>query len=113
MSCNRENLAGLPLHPVEGLALWDLSDSSYPYLGYLLVELGFLKTVVGVEETISVMALVCPDAKGQVFTPVIIGTNASLFRWLAELCEDPFTLCVLGLTASYRNLLTQRVKMTP
>lgn len=81
-------LGHLPLYPVEGLAIWGLSNSSYPYRGYIVVEIEFSKEAIGTRQQITVMALVCPDVKSQEHVPVIIGTNASLFGRLGQLCEE-------------------------
>lgn len=34
-------LPGVPILPLKDLAIWGLSDSTYPYKGYVAVELGF------------------------------------------------------------------------
>lgn len=86
----KRHLSDPPIHPVRNLNIWGLSDSSYPYLGYVVVEIEFPKKVAGAPTTMSVLALVCPDAPGPDQTPVVIGTNAkaSLLKRLAQLCED-------------------------
>ncbi|XP_028853388.1 LOW QUALITY PROTEIN: uncharacterized protein LOC114800338 [Denticeps clupeoides] len=47
----------------------------------------FPQVLLGEPETLAVLALVCPGPRGPDQTPVIIGTNASLFQRLAKLCE--------------------------
>lgn len=81
------NLPGVPIHPLTGLAIWGLSSSSYPYKGYICVDVTFPASVVGVEESLSILALVCPDPQGPLQAPVIIGTNASFFQRLAALTQ--------------------------
>ena len=72
-------LSHLPIHPISSLSLWGLSQSSYPYKGYIVMEVSFLDD--GEEaETKTVLALVCPDPCGPDQAPVIIGTNARRFH---------------------------------
>lgn len=86
----RKYLPNAPIYPVTKLDIWGLSDSSYPYLGYVVVEMEFPKKVTGAPTTMSVLALICPDPPGPDKTPVIIGTNAkaSLSKRLSQLCKD-------------------------
>ena len=81
-----EHLCNVTIHPVSGLAIWGLSDTSYPYLGYVLVDMQFPKELVGKSETLSVLALICPGPNTPDQVPVILGTNASVFNRLAALC---------------------------
>lgn len=75
-----EHLSHLTIQPISSLCIWGLSDSSYPYLGYVAVSLQ-------IEDedsnclTQTVLALVCPDPQGPDQVPVIIGTNARAFRY--------------------------------
>ncbi|KAL6472418.1 hypothetical protein MHYP_G00186060 [Metynnis hypsauchen] len=82
------HLSNVPIQPVAGLAIWGLSESSYPYKGYVVVDVQFPKELFGVQETISVLAMVCPGPRSPDQTPVILGTNASLFQRLAQLCKE-------------------------
>lgn len=82
-------LPEVPIHPITGLAIWGLSSSSYPYHGYVVVDVQFPATLTGACENISVLDLVCPEPSGPDHIPVIIGTNASLFHCLAALCQNP------------------------
>ncbi|RXN25500.1 Retrovirus-related Pol polyprotein from transposon 297 [Labeo rohita] len=79
------NLPDVPIHPLTGLSIWGLSSSSYPYKGYIVVDVTFPAAVTGVEESLAILALVCPDPQGPPQVPVIIGTNASFFKRLAAL----------------------------
>ncbi|KAL2081551.1 hypothetical protein ACEWY4_023404 [Coilia grayii] len=81
-----KHLSGVPIQPVSGLAIWGLSDTSYPYLGYVVVDMEFPKELTGKPETLSVLALICPGPNTPDQVPVILGTNASLFHRLADLC---------------------------
>ncbi|KAI5627544.1 hypothetical protein C0J50_12903, partial [Silurus asotus] len=83
-----KNLPDVPIHPLTGLSIWGLSSSSYPYKGYIVVDVTFPVVVAGVEESLSILALVCPDPQGPPQVPVIIGTNASFFKRLATLSQD-------------------------
>ncbi|KAL6459408.1 hypothetical protein MHYP_G00328800 [Metynnis hypsauchen] len=71
------HLTHLPLHPLSGLAIWGLSgsDDSYPYRGYIQVELKLPKNMACSTEPITVLALVCPDPRCSDSTPVLVGTN--------------------------------------
>lgn len=99
----RKYLKDVPIQLVSGLAIWGLSDSSYPYKGYVVVSMEFLAEVTGVPEAISVLALICPGPKSPDQTQVILGTNASLFKCLASLCKETTGVDLsqtLGLKAS-------------
>ncbi|KAK9542055.1 hypothetical protein VZT92_002054 [Zoarces viviparus] len=83
-----EHLVDVPIEPIAGLGLWGLSDSDYPYKGYVVVEMEFPEKMTGVKGPIVVLALICPEPKHYNQTPVIVGTNASLFHRLWELVEE-------------------------
>lgn len=59
----------------------------WPYRGYTEVELQFPETMTGVKQSISVLALVCPKPSVPKHVLVLIGTNASIFQRLAQLCK--------------------------
>lgn len=86
----RSYLADTTIHPVSKLNIWGLSDTNYPYLGYVVVDIEFPKEVAGTPTALSVLALVCPDPPGPDQTPVIQGTNtkANLSKRLAQLREE-------------------------
>ncbi|XP_052469911.1 uncharacterized protein LOC128026690 [Carassius gibelio] len=84
----KQHLSDVPIHPVTGLAIWGLSESSYPYLGYVMVDVEFPAKITGTHETLSVLALICPGPCSPDQTPVILGTNANLFKRLARLCRE-------------------------
>lgn len=78
-----ENLPHIPLNPVTGLSIWGLSESkdSYPYKGYIQVELEWPKTSKSNKvKSVPVLALVCPDPRCSETIPVLIGTNVSGVR---------------------------------
>lgn len=52
-----------------------------------MVDVQFPKELTGTLETLSVLALVCPGPNTRDQTPVILGTNASLFQRLFALCD--------------------------
>ena len=81
-----EHLWDVTIQPVSGLAIWGLSDNSYPYLGYVVVDMQFPKELDGKQETLSVLALICPGPSTPDQVPMILGTNASLFHRLAAVC---------------------------
>lgn len=85
----KEHLSSVPIHPVAGLNLWGLSDSqaSYPYRGYVIVDVEYPAEIVGSCRTVSVLALICPDPKTSDQISVIIGTNASHVRRLVQQCR--------------------------
>ncbi|RXN17862.1 Retrovirus-related Pol polyprotein from transposon 297 [Labeo rohita] len=80
-----KNQSSVPIQPLSGLSIWGLSTASYPYKGYVLVDVSFPASVMGVEESVSILALVCPEPEGPEQVPVIIGTNASFFQRLIGL----------------------------
>ena len=73
-----ENLSHIPLNTVTGLAIWGLSESeeSYPYKGYIQVELELPKKSKSSKvKSVPVLALVCPDPRCSESIPVLLGTN--------------------------------------
>lgn len=105
----RNYLADTTIHPVSKLNIWGLSDTNYPYLGYVVVDIEFPKKVAGTPTALSVLALVCPDPPGPDQTPVIIGTNAkaNLSKRLAQLREDETGVTVAH-TFGIQNTCTGR-----
>ncbi|XP_067266693.1 uncharacterized protein [Chanodichthys erythropterus] len=81
-------LSQIPIHPLTGLSIWGLSSSSYPYKGYIIVDVLLPVSLTGVKESVSILALVCPEPQGPQQVPVIIGTNASFFQRLTMLSQD-------------------------
>lgn len=81
------HLAEVPIKPLSGLGLWGLADTEYPYKGYVIVEMEFTEEITGVSGCIEVLALICPNTRSQQQTPVLVGTNTSLFRRLWELVK--------------------------
>lgn len=73
------HLSHLPLHPISSLALWGLSESCYPYKGYIAMNVEFVDHSPHTEPK-AVLALVCPDPKGPEQAPVILGTNSCSFH---------------------------------
>lgn len=82
-----KHLPGVPIKPLSCLGLWGLSDTEYPYKGYVVVEMEFTEEITGVSGRVEVLALICPEPKNQQQTPVLVGTNTSLFRRLWELVK--------------------------
>lgn len=37
----RQHLAHVPIHPVTGFAIWGVSNTIYPYFGYVVLDLEF------------------------------------------------------------------------
>lgn len=77
-----KHLTHIPLHPVSGLAISGLSDSndSYPYQGYIQVELKLPENVACDRKSITVLALVCPDPRCSDNIPILVGTNMQRVR---------------------------------
>ncbi|XP_028254301.1 uncharacterized protein LOC114429891 [Parambassis ranga] len=86
----RKYLADVPIRPVSGLSLWELSETevSYPYRGYVVVDLEYPAEVVETRRNVTVLALICPSPGAGDQTPVIVGTNASHVRRLVDQCKD-------------------------
>lgn len=82
-----EHLATVPIKPLSGLGLWGLADTEYPYKGCVIVDMEFTEEITGVSGCIEVVALICPNSKAQQQTPVLVGTNTSLFRRLWEMVK--------------------------
>lgn len=73
-----EHLSHIQLNSVTGLAIWGLSESesSYPYKGYIQVELELPQMSKCYKvKSVPVLALVCPDPRCSESIPVLIGTN--------------------------------------
>lgn len=81
-------IPNVPILPLKDLAIWGLSDSNYPYKGYVAVEVGFPPNSKEAVETVTVLALVCPDPKSPDPVPVIIGTNSQKLHSLLRDCEE-------------------------
>lgn len=77
-----KHLSHIPLNPCSGLAVWGLSESanSYPYRGYIQVELEFPSEMPGSAGSIPVLALVCPDLRDSENLGILIGTNVPQAR---------------------------------
>lgn len=75
---------------MSGLSLWGLSETgvSYPYLGYVVVDLEYPAEVFAISQTVTVLALICPSPRADDPTSVIVGTNASHVRRLVKQCQD-------------------------
>ncbi|XP_053301840.1 uncharacterized protein LOC128460622 [Pleuronectes platessa] len=82
-----KHLPGIPIKPLSCLGLWGLADTEYPYKGYIVVEMEFTEEITGVSGRVEVLALICPEPRNQQQTPVLVGTNTSLFRRLWELVK--------------------------
>lgn len=84
----KAHLPSTPVHPVTGLNIWGLSESnvSYPYLGYVVVDVEYPAEVTGTKHTVPVLALICPSPKEEQI-PVIVGTNTSHVRNLVQECR--------------------------
>lgn len=77
-----KHLAHVPLCPVNVLAIWGLSDydNSYPYRGYVQVELEFTGEGAVSKGPVAVLALVCPDPRCSDNIPVLLSTNVHRVR---------------------------------
>lgn len=103
----QQHLADVPIQPVSGLSLWGLSETgvSYPYRGYVVVDLEYPAEVLGTSQTVTVLALICPSPRAEDKTSVIVGTNASHVRRLVSQCRDSKVdvMRALGLRVSVRD----------
>lgn len=81
-------LSHVPIQPLAGLSIWGLSESSYPYKGYIVIDISFPSILTGEAETVSILALVCPEPQSTQQVPVIIGTNANFFQRLTTFSLD-------------------------
>jgi len=97
------NLPYIPIQPLSGLAIWGLSDTSHPYLGYVVVEMEFPEKVMVAKEILSVLALICLSSKSPEKRPVILGTNANLFQQLSMLCRETTSGVDLAQTLGIRT----------
>lgn len=84
----QQHLSHVPLMPLSDLAIWGLSDSTYPYRGYISVELAFPNNEQLSEENNPILALVCPDPKSPDPVSVILGTNTSKLNTLLTHCKE-------------------------
>lgn len=91
LSClYQKYLSDVPIQPVSGLSLWGLNESgaSYPYRGYVVVDVEYPAEVLGTSQTVTVLVLICPNHRTEDKTSVIVGTNASHVRHLVNQCKD-------------------------
>lgn len=102
-----KHLPDVPLQPVSGLNLWGLSesDASYPYRGYIVVDLEYPAEVAGTCQTVTVLALICPSPRTAGQTPVIVGTNTRHVRSLVKQCRESGVdiMQTLGIQADHVN----------
>ena len=86
----QQHLSDVPIFPVSGLNLWGLSDSksSYPYRGYVVVDVEYPAELVGSCKTVSVLALICPTPHTSDQISIIIGTNANHVKRLVQQCRE-------------------------
>lgn len=84
----QKHLSDIPIQLVSGLSLWGLSESgvSYPYRGYVVVDLEYPAEVLGTSQTVTVLALICPSPRKSDEASVVVGTNASHVRRLVNQC---------------------------
>lgn len=107
------NIPTVPIHPISSLAIWGLSAESYPYCGYVIVDMEFPEDVVGVKGPLNILALICPEPPQGHETPVVVGTNAFLFRRLFQLCKESGSDCKVSsmkIQAVYDQIQTQSLK---
>lgn len=81
-------LSHVPILPLTNLAIWGLSNDNYPYKGYVAVKLELPIKSNGVEEKVSVLALICPDPQRPDPVPVITGTNCKKSHALQRHCDE-------------------------
>ncbi|XP_057684821.1 uncharacterized protein LOC130911119 [Corythoichthys intestinalis] len=99
----QQHLADVPISPVEGLDLWGLSltDVSYPYRGYVVVDFEYPAEVFGTSQIVTVLALICPSPRVEGQASIIVGTNTSHVRRLAyQFKDNANVMSALGLRVS-------------
>lgn len=103
----QKHLSDIPIQPVSGLSLWGLSESgvSYPYRGYVVVDLEYPAEVLGTSQTVTVLALICPSPRTSDEASVVVGTNASHVRRLVNQCivDDIDVTKTLGFRVSVQE----------
>lgn len=81
-----------------------------------MLDLEFPEKVNRTQDTISLLALICLGQCSPEQTPVILGTNANLLKWLEQLCMDwsgVDTAQTLGITVeATKDLLLNTTKLT-
>ncbi|XP_077388164.1 retrovirus-related Pol polyprotein from transposon 412 [Festucalex cinctus] len=108
----KENIPNVPIHPISTLAIWGLSADSYPYRGYVVVEMEFPEEATGVKGPITVLALICPETPQGHETPVVVGTNAFLFHRLFSIYKENGSECKVSsmrIQAVYDQIQAQPV----
>ncbi|KAK7503449.1 hypothetical protein BaRGS_00005370 [Batillaria attramentaria] len=70
-----------------GLKVTGAGGQQVPYLGFVRVDVSLPSDVVGLNESVNVLMLVCPDNEFSRRVPVIISTNA--LRHLADTLQTP------------------------
>ncbi|XP_063780792.1 uncharacterized protein LOC134928708 [Pseudophryne corroboree] len=84
----QSHLTDVPIQPLSGLTIWGLSEQKYPYLGYVVTRITFEPGLITPNETVLLVALVCPDSPGDNGKlPVIVGTNTNMFKNLSNWCD--------------------------
>lgn len=76
------------IHPVSSPAIWGFGETSYPYLGYIFMDLEFHENFIGSKESLFALTLICPGPWTPDRIPVILGTNARLFKHLAKISRE-------------------------
>lgn len=82
----KAHVPSIPVHLVTGLNIWGESNISYPYLGYVVVDVEYPAEVTGTKHTVPVLALICPSPKEEQI-PVTAGTNTSHVHNLVQECR--------------------------
>lgn len=87
ISFYNKHLSELPIQPLTTLDVEGANGQNVPYLGYVPISLKFPKEFVETEPEISALALIVPDIRSNLDSPVLIGTNA-LDILYEEHCDD-------------------------
>lgn len=80
------------IQSVSVFLLWALSESSasYPYHGYVVVEMEYPAEVLETSQTVTLLVLIWPSPRAEDQRPAIVGTNASHVRQLVKQCRDVY-----------------------
>ncbi|KAK7106579.1 hypothetical protein V1264_017813 [Littorina saxatilis] len=99
----REHFDQDDLKPLEGLKVTGAGGHNIPYLGYVRTTVAFSSRVVGVDDCVDTMFLVCADTDYSMRVPVIIGTNT--LKLLSNHCEQ-----VAGRAFVHTHTLAEEVR---
>lgn len=77
------------LEPLDNLVVIGASGSQAPYLGYTEIDLPvhFSAQEAGVDTYTTALVLITPTQNSNHTTPLLIGTNTGVIKWMPEKCK--------------------------